>query len=101
MAVGFVLPKQFAVHLGGAKHAFDARDADSGPLRKWFRVVLRALGEHAIHDEHAPVGHCRPRVAGYDGRSPSNNRPAVRKFFDDPGFAPDAVPLWAEPLRPI
>src|SRR5207302_10126713 len=57
--------------------------------------------ENAVGEVDATAGDGRARVAGANWRSPEHLRAAGRELVEHAVFAPDAVPLRAEPLRPV
>src|SRR6266478_2261560 len=94
----FFGPKDSAVGFIEADNAFLARDVAAGKVIGGFFSVG---GELTIHEVDATLSHGRAAVARTDLLSPAHLRPALGELVDDAGFAPDAVSLRTEPLRPI
>src|SRR5262249_51938284 len=54
-----------------------------------------------VHTVDEPAGHRRPAVTGPERRLPHLLRTVLGEFVEDALLAPDAIALWAEPLRPV
>ncbi|MDB6123220.1 MAG: hypothetical protein JWQ71_2213 [Pedosphaera sp.] len=96
--VVFVLPENFAGGFIEAKDAFGA--GDDAALERVAGIV-RAFVELTVNDVNAAFGNGGPGIARADGCAPADGCAVGGEFLDDAGFAPDAVALRAEPLRPI
>src|SRR3989442_1499395 len=97
-AIVFALPKDIAVGFIQAEHALGAGNLVT---REGVCRLLRARGNLAVHDVHAPFCHCRARVAAADGHAPAKLQPVGGKAVEDAGLSPNAIALWAQPLRPV
>src|SRR4051812_2390115 len=62
---------------------------------------LFILGRQAVRYEYASLGHRRPSISPSYFRSPANLGAPLGKSLENTRFAPDGVPLWSQPLRPI
>src|SRR5438552_5489851 len=94
----FMFPKNFAIGFVQAEHPFAA-----GNFAALERIAgVRAFrSEQAVGDVHTALGNCRPGIAAANRSPPLDRRAVRRKFLDDSRFAPDAITLRTEPLRPI
>src|SRR5262245_34916873 len=98
LTVVVVVPDDLARGLIQALHTFAAGEVAAGES---VRRVARARLENAVGQIDAAIGNGWTRIAGADRRSPEHFRAAGRELLEHALLAPDAVPLRAEPLRPV
>jgi hypothetical protein len=96
---GIIVDPELFASLGvEAEHAL-------GPLHARLREgrggVFDLVAPDPIGDEDLALGDRRPRITLIDRLPPQDVRPGRREFLDDAGFAPDAIALGPQPLRPV
>src|SRR5262245_46474328 len=94
-----MLPQHMAVRVVEAEDALFSCER-AALIEAAFRRLV-SLGQDPIGQVDPAVRHRWSGVAAADFRAPAHGRPAFGKFVEEARFAPDAIALRPEPLRPI